>query len=289
MVLTDLYVISHCAYTIPGSHPTRVEALRTRYVNPSFIEGADALLLIGKGETEDQLLLLRYFFQQPIFADPELIFKQVLDHSKGYVARRTGGSAGPTAFSRDFFDFLSQPGTLPRKTVGTVVIKTTSQYFIYYCSPYEEERTVVCAHYWQPHRGGKCYRFPPSFIDTHSGLRSFASSKIATAFLLKAMEPKYTIASEAVSLELFKVKASIEKGGALGSILFFDEYIGTHCEHTVVCHAVGYHNDVFRNGSTNYLENRVVMDCPSYARRVEYPLGRGGSGNGIYTWALLDW
>jgi hypothetical protein len=110
------------------------------------MEGVDALLIIGKGETEDQLLLLRYFLPKPIFDDPELIFKKFLDHSKGYVARCTGGSAGPAAFIQEFFDFLSQPGTPPRKFAGTVVIKTTSQYFISYCSPYKEDRTVMCAH-----------------------------------------------------------------------------------------------------------------------------------------------
>jgi hypothetical protein len=277
------------AFSPIGSYPGREEALRTRYVNPSTMRGVDGLLVIGRGHGEDQLLLLRYFLTEPIFEDGDYMYEELLNHSKGWVARRTGGSAGPTAFTRDLFDFLHLPGTLPRQTSGSVIIKTDSQYFIYYCTPYQMDRTIKCAHYWQPHPGGKCHKFSPSFIESHSELRCFASSKIATAYLLKALEPLYCIAKEAVSLELSKIEDSIKDGGRFGSKDFFDEYIGSHCEHTIVCHPVGYHNDVFRNGATNYMENRVVLQYKRYSRSVHYPLGRGGGGNGTYAWALLDW
>ena len=69
----------------------------------------------------------------------------------------------------------------------------------------------------------------------------------------------FCIAEEAVAVELSKIEASIKRGGVFGSNAFFDEFIGTHCEHTIVCHPVGYHNDVFRNGHTNYMENRIVL------------------------------
>ncbi len=176
-------------------------------------------------------------------------------NSKGWVVRRTGGSAGPTVNNRNLWDFLHLPGSLPRKVYGTVIIQTKMQYFLYYCSPYEMDRTVKCAHYWQPHPGGKCNHFSSAFIELHPGLRRFASSKIAAAYLLKAMEPQFCISKEAVSVELNKIEASINNGASFGSKAFFDEFIGTCCEHTiVVCHPVGYHNEVFKNGSTNYLE-----------------------------------
>jgi hypothetical protein len=249
----------------------------------------DALLVIGKGKGEDQLLLIRYFLPKAIFKDGDTIFQALKDNSKGWVARRTGGSAGLTAYSRELFDFLSLPGTLPRKTTGSVIIKTDKQFFIYYVSPYVEDRTIKCAHYWQPHRGGKCNSFSPSFIEEHSELRTFAASKIATAYLLKALEPTYCIAKEAVSVELSKIKTSIQDGRKFGSTSFFDQYIGIHCEHTVVCHPVGYHNDVFRHGATNYMENRVVLQSKAQSNKRGHPLGRGGLGNGKFAWALLDW
>lgn len=274
---------------LSGSHPGRSEALRLRFLNPSTMEGIDALLVIGNGKSEDQLLLLRYFLPEPIFQDGNFMFQELMAHSKGWVARRTGGSAGPAALNRDFFDFLSLPGTIPRKTHGSIIIKTETQYFIYYCTPYEVDRTVKCVHYWQPHRGGKCNTFSSTFIEKHSELRCFASSKIATAYLLKSMEPQYCIAQEAVSVELAKIQSSVNKGGVFGSNAFFDEYIRNHCDHTIVCHPVGYHHDVFGNGSTNFMENRIVLYYKQYSRNVDYPLGRGGCGNGKYAWAFLDW
>ncbi len=264
--------------------------MRIRFINPSMLEGVDALLVIGKGKCEDQLLLLRFFLPQPIFPDGDLIYDDFMAHSKGWVVRRTGGSAGPTSINRDLFDFLHLPGSLPRKTHGSVIIQTERKYFIYYCTPYEVDHTVKCVNYWQPHRGGICRTFQSAFIEKHSGLRSFAASKIATAYLLKALESQYCIAKEAVSVEFSKIEASIQEGGTLGSDNFFDQFIGAHCEHTIVCHPVGYHNDVFKNGHTNNMENRVVLEYKQHSRpNLNFPLGRGGLGNGTYAWALLDW
>jgi hypothetical protein len=60
--------------------------------------------------------------------------------------------------------------------------------------------------------------------------------------------------------------------------------------HTIVCHPVGYHNDVFKNGHTNNMENRVVLEYKQHSRpNLNFPLGRGGLGNRTYAWALLDW
>ncbi len=100
-----------------------------------MLEGVDALLVIGKGKCEDQLLLLRFFLPQPIFPDGDLIYEDFMAHSKGWVVRRTGGSAGPTLINRDLSDFLHLPGSLPRKTHGSVIIQTERKYFIYYCTP----------------------------------------------------------------------------------------------------------------------------------------------------------
>lgn len=284
--------VSVCWLTIvsfTGSHPGHSEAHRSRFLNPSAMEGVDALLVIGKGRIEDQLLLFRFFLTKPIFPHGDSTYKALLDHSKGWVARRTGGSAGPTVINEELFKFLHEPGSLPRKAYGTVIVKTEMKYFIYYCSPYEEKRKVKCVHYWQPHVGGKCYSFNSEFIEKHKGLRTFAASKIATAYLLQALEPKLQIAKEAVSMELSKIHSSIKIGGELGSRGFFDEFIHTHCEHTIVCHPVGYHNDVFKDGITSYLENRVVMEYLRLSNVDHHPLGRGGLEPGKYTWALLDW
>jgi hypothetical protein len=132
-----------------------------------------------------------------------------------------------------------------------VIVQTERKYFIYYCTPYAVDRTVKCVKYWQPHRGGKCRTFHSTVIEKHSSLRLFAASKIATSYLLKALETQFCVAKEAVSVKISKVEASIQEGGALGSPAFFDRFIGVHCEHTIVCHPAGYHNNVFKNGHMN--------------------------------------
>jgi hypothetical protein len=135
-------------------------------------------------------------------------------------------------FSRTY---IHQPRPLglsssPRKTHGSVIVQTERKYFIYYCTPYEVDRTVKCVKDWQPHQGDKCRTFHSIFIENHSGLRGFAASKIATAYLLKALETQFCVAREAVSVEISKVEASIQEGGALGSPAFFYRSIGVHCE-----------------------------------------------------------
>ncbi len=153
------------SFSCTVSHPGITEAIRSRYLNPSRLEGVDALLVIGEGEVEDQLLLFRFFLPKPVFPDGDSMFDDLMKHSKGWVARRRGGSAGPTVINRELFDFLHLPGSLPRKAHGTVIIQTEMQYFLYYCSPYELERTVKCAHHWQPHPGAKCNRLLSVLIE----------------------------------------------------------------------------------------------------------------------------
>jgi hypothetical protein len=93
-------------------HSTVLSSMCTRFLNPSMIEGVDALLAIGKGKIEDQLLLLRLFLPQPIFPDGDLIFDDFMAHSKG------GGRLDVLGFSRTY---INQPRPLglsssPRKS-----------------------------------------------------------------------------------------------------------------------------------------------------------------------------
>ena len=84
------YVFSACVLIILsfiGSHPGCLEAICSRFLNPSMIEGIDTLLGVGKGVSEDQLLLLCFFLPEPIFPDGDLLFDDFMVHIKGWVAR----------------------------------------------------------------------------------------------------------------------------------------------------------------------------------------------------------
>jgi hypothetical protein len=87
-----------------------------------MIVGAGALLVIGKGRPEDQLLLQGFFLPQPIFLDGDSVHGDLMAHSKGWLVRCTRGSAGPTSINQDLFDFLHLLGSLPRETRGSVIV-----------------------------------------------------------------------------------------------------------------------------------------------------------------------
>jgi hypothetical protein len=72
-------------YRFSCSHPGHKEAIITHFLNPSRLEGVDALLVIGAGEVEDQLLLY-FFLAELIFPDGDsMIYEDLIAHSKGWV------------------------------------------------------------------------------------------------------------------------------------------------------------------------------------------------------------
>ncbi len=281
-----------------GTHPGKAETLRSTMFGECMLDDADAIMIVGSnaGSPEHkQLLLLRFFLQDPIFRDGDRLFHSLCSKMSGWEARRAGGSCGLTSLTQDFLDFLHLPGTIPRKVHASMIVQTEKQFFIYYVSPYNMERTVTFGKYHQPHRGGQCKKLDANFVSNHDELRSFASSKIVAAMLIKQLNQSefrgkgFQVAKGPVQFELIKVSKCTEVG-PFGSTSFLNYYVSEHCHHTVVRHAVGYHNDVFFEGITEYLENRVVLKCRQLSRRnINKPLGRGGLENGDYAWALLDW
>jgi hypothetical protein len=61
-------------------------------------------------------------------------------------------------------------------------------------------------------------------------------------------------------------------------------FFGGRNKHTMVCHPVGYHLNVFSNNLPS-MENKVCFVLPGLAQEC----GRGGAGPGVFVWALLDW
>jgi hypothetical protein len=67
-------------------------------------------------------------------------------------------------------------------------------------------------------------------------------------------------------------------------------YLAKSCRLTLLAHPVGYHRDTFSNNSGDKIENKLLLvskDRSFAASKVA--LGRGGSGPGVFVYALLDW
>ena len=56
--------------------------------------------------------------------------------------------------------------------------------------------------------------------------------------------------------------------------------------YTLVAYPVSYHYDVFRKGEHS-LENKICFEFDLDENHVDN--GRGGKGNGVFVFALLDW
>jgi hypothetical protein len=67
-------------------------------------------------------------------------------------------------------------------------------------------------------------------------------------------------------------------------------WLALWANHTLVCHPVGYHQDVFSKNSSDTIENKIMLLSMGRTRWDEnVPLGRTGFGNSCYTFCLLDW
>ena len=66
------------------------------------------------------------------------------------------------------------------------------------------------------------------------------------------------VCDEAVENEMNVVLDTTTLDGSL------EKYIQKGCNFTVVCHLVGYHNDVGNKGLTSFLENQIVMWAAKY-------------------------
>jgi hypothetical protein len=67
-------------------------------------------------------------------------------------------------------------------------------------------------------------------------------------------------------------------------------YLAKSCQLTLLTHPVGYHCDTFSNNSGDKIENKILLvskDRSFAASKVA--LGCGGSGPGVFVYALLDW
>ena len=127
-------------------------------------------------------------------------------------------------------------------------------------------------------------------------LYEFTESKAKAAYLLQHVSKllKHDICPKACANKISNLQSAVDAyhQGNLPTLICHPHLklwqhicIGLTIKNkcTMVCHPVGYHNDVFADKQDS-LENKITFIHPKYL----YSFARGGNGH-RYTWALLDW
>ena len=274
-----------------GTAPTVQMAANSRYIQPTQDENSDvdAFLLLGRYADceEHQLLLLRFFSTESVVGQSFQEYESLLNTTNVWEAWRAGGSNGPPRKSHSLWKFLSTPRTAPRLGMGIVILPFTDHWLYLYLSPYAEERKLCRVKYKQPHQGGQIIK-KKQMLKDHPKIKGFAMSKLVCAFVLDKLfeERQILVARDAVLNELSFGARSLEVGNNEAAVEY---YVQHHCNYTLVTHAVGFHVDTSKNGTTSFLENRVVLTAERNRKEPNIPEGRSLHSPSKFEYALLDW
>jgi hypothetical protein len=281
-----------------GYNSPSVEEIRScKYFCRPADTKVDVSILLGESPKSSQhysLLLMRFWKTKPFspnFSETKLWtdIRKVLPRN-GTSATRLGGSSGTLkqSSSKTFREFISQPGTFPRKVVGVKFLRNQLFYRCLYISPYTGDATNRTK-YSEAHKGG-VFRVTHQMLLRSPFLFEFTEKKIIAAIIcinLLALTG-VIIQPLAVDHELQTLTNVLKEDLSKSKYLTYRKKILqlfiSRSRHTVVTHAVGFHRDVFDKGKP-ILENKKCFVVPSLGTGC----GRGGAGKNKFVVALLDW
>ena len=269
--------------------PTDKEMNESYHIDAPFTEhDVDVTIVAGKpsnGPTGHYpLLLLRYWNKaidtknvnfRTFFKDSMKLIPR-----RGVSVTRLGGSPGTlqNRSQKRLIQFLGRPGTFPRKASAVKFLKRDMYLQCLYISPYSGSPTHRTK-YSPVHTGG-AFKPTRQLIQDYPFLYDFAESKVIAALLLENVNKicPFKIHQAAVSKELGVIFDCADPHRKKMLRDFMDRNT-----HTLVCHPVGYHRDVFTQQKQS-LENKMC-----FAVEGQEGMGRGGAGPRKYVVALLDW
>ena len=278
--------------------------------------------------THASILLCRYHNLPPSLPEREKVdlFNDVwgnLNASK-FECRRSGGSSGFVASNVNNLikKFISYPGSAPRNGKGTVWMRGSDTWYLYYIGTYDGK--LKTCKYTNPVPGGSFF-LDSKWVEKYAFIRDFISIKPITALMLEAIKAsllkkvtfQVIVTPQAIKEELMNISETqlvistsqsrrldrlpldLEKvpDDVLSKnpiIRFCTIYNRDHVKFTLVCHSVGMHLDVFAKKLAS-LENKVCfkIHCRSLSQPIlinNHPHGRGGgSTSSHFVFALLDW
>ena len=243
----------------------------------------------------------------------ETFFNTLKGHCKnnGYEVNRKGGSNGfTTAANTDILNLLSTNKAFPRKGKGVKLIQKEKKWTCYYLGVREScdvttsssKRKMVCWSYSQPRIGGN-FDMTDTLANDYSDLfNSMTLAKYNSARLTVELDTllHQNIQSLAIrsALEDMKgVRTTIFKDYALSKEVFCEYQYTKRFIHmltmknrfTLVAYPCGYHHDTFDKKSYS-LENKICFGFQNnYENNDTINIGRGGKGEGITTFCVLDW
>jgi hypothetical protein len=274
-----------------GQHMSLEDIQRAGLYSGNTRSDCDGTILEGmtSSGTRTHLLLMRWHASKEISSltkgQQMMLYEDIqkLLPRCGFEAIRKGGSSGETKVSKEFLKFLRAPGNLPRKAYGMKFIRKKLHWAILYISTGKPDRKAVNYEgYAQPQSGGS-FDVPRKLFEKYPALQAFVACKYYAALVIDQLNHASitNIQPAAIRHELQELEEAAQYATESLDIIAF---LGGRNKHTMVCHPVGYHLDVF-NDKLPSLENRVCFVHP----RLAPACGRGGAGPGVFVWALLDW
>jgi hypothetical protein len=271
------------------NEPTVSEMSESYYFDRCFSKkSVDVTIIVGRptnGQAGHYPLLLLRFWKKAINTK-KVNFKKFIDDSMGLIPRmgvsvtRLGGSSGTmhNQSQRKLFEFLSRPGSFPRRSCGVKFVNRTLYLQCLYISPYSGKATHRTK--YSPVHVGGAFKPTKLLVEQYPFLYNFAEAKVIAALLLENMNTtlQFEIHKAAVCKEL----GVISDCDSSSRKTMLQDFIKVNT-HTLVCHAVGYHRDNF-TGQKPSLENKICFVVPR-----KTGMGRGGAGPDKYVVALLDW
>jgi len=283
------------------NNPTSEEITRSvLYSGEKSRPDVDVTIITGRftsSPSHEALLLMRFHKVVPDLSRLQIqnLFNAIKPKSgkKGYEVVRRGGSSGTTTLDPHFFTFIGAHGNLPRMGRGVKFERLQKKWVCHYIRTPSSKGTGPASHEYGPPRVGGSFDLSPSHLVDYPFLTKFAKTKIDCALLLDHLNhlPSRTVKIQpgAVFNELNNLAESLRfvKDSPPSPEFSFEVSVLVHCNtfqrHTLVCHPVGYHRDVFSRYGLESLENKVCFVYEGYGG-----LGRGGC-DGKFVFALLDW
>ena len=313
--LTDVTCLKH-------SRPTHND-VKNSTLKSNDMKNIDVWILLAKSKNSDSgchLLNMRWksnldYKKWTKSGNVKSLYDTLLSKCKnnGMQAQRSGGSNGSTSLSNtDILKLVATNGAFPRKGKGVKLIREKNHWKCYYVGVRKKSTTpegiknVVSWKYQQPQTGGN-FKLTKSLNTLYNDITSCMTiAKYNTACLAKQFEVYVSlkIQDKAVDAALRDIdvaqnnlhmqgsrkdrSTNMDDSTDVTTEKEFIDMLSFKNKFTLVAYPCGYHYDVFDKKAFS-LENKICFGFDKTLNANKSEIGRGGYGNGMFVFAILDW
>ena len=210
-----------------------------------------------------------------------------------FECRRHSGSSGLTSVNTNFFKAIGSKMFLPRTTNACKIVKTPTQYFVYYKKipkNTEVEHTSDFAEYTftQPQIGGRT-TFDSKLLNDFIWFTSFSASKYSAAVVMDFVNKSQNVCVEpdVISFafnEVAELSHLVKQTSQSNRRIKLMMAYATRQNISLVGYPCCFHQDY--TGTLPSLENKKCFEIKHWSNKG---VGRGGGSAGTFVVALLDW